>query len=120
MKRSLDFALVGVVHLAVFALIARLVPVDRFSTMDIYFDCGTRLRAGQVPCRDFALEYPPLAAPLFRLPAWSRDRTGRRADRRAALAPGALLLVPRARPRSPRDEAQHPDGPILAPVELRA
>ena len=69
MTRSRYVILAGISHVAAFAFIARFIPVDAFSTMDLYFDYGSRLRAGQVPYRDFVLEYPPLAAPLFWLPA---------------------------------------------------
>ncbi len=38
------------------------------SQMGIYIDYGKRIAAGQVPYRDFPLEYPPLAVPLFWFP----------------------------------------------------
>lgn len=55
-------------HLLAFALILVLFKVDEFSTMELYFRYGTLLHDGQVPYRDFILEYPPLAMPLLWLP----------------------------------------------------
>jgi hypothetical protein len=36
---------------------------------DIYFHYATQIREGRIPYRDFRVEYPPLALPLFLAPA---------------------------------------------------
>ena len=45
-------------------------PLDRFQIIDtpVYQDYGEAMAAGQVPYRDFDLEYPPAALPVFWLP----------------------------------------------------
>jgi uncharacterized membrane protein len=40
-----------------------------------YLDYGTRVVHGQVPYRDFSLEYPPAALPVFILPALGHPKT---------------------------------------------
>ena len=42
----------------------------------IYFDYATRMARGFRPYRDFSVEYPPLAVPLFRLPGHTDDLRG--------------------------------------------
>jgi len=42
----------------------------------IYFDYASRALAGAVPYRDYPVEYPPLAVPLFVIPRLVTDRFG--------------------------------------------
>ena len=69
-RRSLIDALVAV---AVQTVLALLIAGSRSWTgvgdTDIYFRYATLIRAGQVPYRDFLVEYPPLAIPIFVVPA---------------------------------------------------
>ncbi|HXV32747.1 MAG TPA: glycosyltransferase 87 family protein [Gaiellaceae bacterium] len=46
-------------------------PFDRYQIIDtpVYQEYGEAMAAGQVPYRDFELEYPPGALPVFWLPA---------------------------------------------------
>jgi len=44
--------------------------LDDVSDVPLYLAYGARWLGGGVPYRDFAVEYPPLALPLFALPAW--------------------------------------------------
>lgn len=39
-----------------------------FADMNVYADYGKQLLAGELPYRDFLVEYPPLSLPLFLLP----------------------------------------------------
>ena len=48
--------------------------IDDVSDVGLYLAYGARLLAGQRPYLDFAVEYPPLALPLFALPALVGDR----------------------------------------------
>lgn len=59
----------AVLHIAAFAAIASYIPVSYTSTIGIYYGYGASMAAGQVPLHNFAMEYPPLAAPLFWVPA---------------------------------------------------
>ena len=45
-------------------------PFDRYQIIDtpVYQEYGEAMAAGQVPYRDFGLEYPPGALPVFWLP----------------------------------------------------
>jgi uncharacterized membrane protein len=60
----------GVVLLAVSWGLLHLAPFDRYQIVDtpVYQDYGEAMAAGQVPYRDFDLEYPPGALPVFWLP----------------------------------------------------
>ena len=57
----------GVAHILVF-----IVPFDEigqtYSSTGIYFDYASKMMAGLMPYRDFAVEYPPLALLFFLLP----------------------------------------------------
>jgi hypothetical protein len=71
---------------------------SRYSITDtgLYEQYGDRMTSGDVPYRDFELEYPPLALPVFVLPSLGheRDRNAydRWFDREMALAMLLLLL----------------------------
>lgn len=60
----------GVVLLAVSWGVLHLGPFHRYQIIDtpVYQDYGEAIAAGQVPYRDFDLEYPPGALPVFWLP----------------------------------------------------
>jgi hypothetical protein len=47
--------------------------IDDVSDVGLYLAYGARLLEGARPYRDFQVEYPPLALPLFALPALLRD-----------------------------------------------
>lgn len=59
---------VVIVHLLAGILVGQLTPPGPLSTLGIYFDDAMRMAQGQVPYRDFTLEYPPLSIPFFWLP----------------------------------------------------
>lgn len=69
--------IVVVAYLSAFIYLGLTVPAGSSRDTDLYFDYGKRLLAGQTPYRDFVLEYPPLAAVLFAIPArFARDIVG--------------------------------------------
>jgi len=57
----------GVAHTLIF-----IIPFDEigqtYSSTGLYFDYASRMMAGHIPYRDFAVEYPPLALLFFLLP----------------------------------------------------
>ena len=63
----------------------------------LYHEYGTAVVSGRVPYRDFALEYPPAALPMFVLPALGAEQAGEPRYRRRfewlALVCGAFALV---------------------------
>ena len=61
----------GLVLLAVSWTLLHVPPLDRSQIVDtpVYQDYGEAMAAGGVPYRDFSLEYPPAALPVFWLPA---------------------------------------------------
>jgi len=61
-------ALALLLHLAALVLLPLLNPVEPSGDLQLFFDYGRRLAAGEQPYRDFTFEYPPLAAPAFWLP----------------------------------------------------
>jgi len=67
--RALSLLALGL-HLIAFAAIAIYISPDSgLSIMGRWFDVGRWLHAGRIAYRDFVFEYPPLAVPLFWLPA---------------------------------------------------
>ncbi len=60
----------GLVALTLAWALLHLPAFDRFQIVDtpVYQEYGERIADGEVPYRDFALEYPPAALPLFWLP----------------------------------------------------
>lgn len=63
-------AIAGAVHvLACLVAPGRLLSSSHSDDVDLYADFGRRLLDGEVPYRDFFVEYPPGALPLFALPA---------------------------------------------------
>ncbi len=56
-------------HVVAFVYITQFITVDVFSYMHLYFHYGQLIDAGQVPYQDFVMEYPPMSALLFWLPA---------------------------------------------------
>ncbi|MGH3023983.1 MAG: glycosyltransferase 87 family protein [Gaiellaceae bacterium] len=61
----------GLVLLAVSWALLHVPPFDRLQIVDtpVYQEYGEAMTAGEVPYRDFELEYPPAALPVFWLPA---------------------------------------------------
>ena len=43
-------------------------PRANFTDLSIFFEHASKLSAAAIPYRDFVVEYPPLALPLFLLP----------------------------------------------------
>jgi hypothetical protein len=59
----------------------------------IYQRYGEAMADGQVPYRDFAVEYPPAALPVFRLPVEGEDYDATFEGLMAAAGVGVVLLV---------------------------
>ena len=59
----------------------------------IYQRYGEAMADGQVPYRDFAVEYPPAALPVFRLPIEGGDYDATFEGLMAAAGVGVVLLV---------------------------
>jgi uncharacterized membrane protein len=53
-----------------FYVLQRWLEQGQLSDVELYRHYATLVRAGAVPYRDFALEYPPAALPVFLLPAY--------------------------------------------------
>ena len=70
-------------------------PFAGFQIVDtpVYEDYGERMLAGEVPYRDFAVEYPPAALPLFALPALAGEGEYRAAFEVLMWACGAAALL---------------------------
>jgi hypothetical protein len=62
---------VGIVFFLVSFALLHAPPLDRHQIVDtpVYQRYGDAMLAGQVPYRDFELEYPPAALPVFALPS---------------------------------------------------
>jgi uncharacterized membrane protein len=77
--------------------VSDLPPFDSYQIIDtpVYQEYGELIAEGQVPYRDFELEYPPGALPVFWLPTLAPEEHYRGAFELLmwALAAGALLLV---------------------------
>jgi hypothetical protein len=62
-------ALAAALHLAAFAFVAAFFPISQdYTDIFTFLAYGQKMQAGLVPYRDFVVEYPPLATPLFWLP----------------------------------------------------
>jgi uncharacterized membrane protein len=55
-------------HVFIFAVLFRTVYNTPFTGTGLFYSDAAKVLAGQVPYRDFALEYPPLALAFFTLP----------------------------------------------------
>jgi hypothetical protein len=67
---------------------------DQIVDTPIYERYGEAMTQGQVPYRDFTVEYPPAALPVFLVPALGEGRYGRRFEGlMAAFGVGCVLLV---------------------------
>ena len=55
-------------HLLIFGLVFQTVYHIQYSPVFLYFDYASKVLQGNLPYRDFALEYPPLALIFFILP----------------------------------------------------
>jgi uncharacterized membrane protein len=60
--------LFALAHLVIFGALFRTVYSTPFSGTSLYYDYAGRVLAGQLPYRDFTVEYPPLALAFFTLP----------------------------------------------------
>ncbi len=58
----------ALVHLFIFAVLFRTVYTVHVNGTTVFFGYASKVVAGQVPYRDFPLEYPPLALVFFTLP----------------------------------------------------
>ncbi|HET8628238.1 MAG TPA: glycosyltransferase family 87 protein [Thermomicrobiales bacterium] len=68
-RRLLALALA--LHIAAFAFIGAFFPISQdYTDVFAYQAYGQKMQAGQVPYRDFTVEYPPLATPFFWLPVY--------------------------------------------------
>jgi hypothetical protein len=92
LRRALVVAVVAVHVLFVIAPLDVLFPV-------VAHDLGQRLLHGEIPYRDFALEYPPLAAPMFLLPGLAPAGIAKSVLALQALALEALVVQLVMRPR---------------------
>ncbi len=61
-------AFAGVLHATAFAYIMLCTRDWPDWTIGVFYKYASLMRAGHVPYRDFLIEYPPLAAPVFWLP----------------------------------------------------
>ena len=66
---------------------------DQIVDTPIYERYGEAMADGQVPYRDFAVEYPPAALPVFRLPVEGGDYSATFEGLMAAAGVGIVLLV---------------------------
>jgi uncharacterized membrane protein len=55
-------------HILIFALIFHTIYKIQFSATGIYFDFASKVLHGELPYKDFALEYPPFSLFFFLLP----------------------------------------------------
>jgi hypothetical protein len=113
----LPFTLASLALAAVLAS-GRWYGIDDVSDVPLYLAYGARLVAGQRPYLDFAVEYPPLALPLFVLPALVADpRLAARAFNAQLwilLAAAALATVGAADRRWPDGSRRWPAGLAFA------
>jgi hypothetical protein len=58
----------GLLHVVIFAAVFRGPYVMPFSGTGLYYEYASAIVAGQVPYRDFLVEYPPFALVFFTLP----------------------------------------------------
>jgi hypothetical protein len=94
-RRAAPAAALGI---AVFALVAFLPPVDMLdravpADVRLYESFGRKMADGQVPYRDFFVEYPPGAIPAFLIPTLAPSYPSAFRLEMWALGAVALLLV---------------------------
>ena len=118
-------------------------PFDRYQIIDtpVYQEYGEAMAAGEVPYRDFDLEYPPGALPVFWLPTLGpaehygsifrgahvdlrggtarARRSQRRGARGLACAPARSRGRGRALPARARDGRAHPLRPLAGGPDRR-
>lgn len=58
----------GLAHILIFMILFEEMGQTTYSSTGIYFDYASKMTAGQIPYRDFAVEYPPLSLLFFLLP----------------------------------------------------
>jgi len=93
-RRVAGFAAATVVFLAAWALLhTHHYTAHRLIDTPVYQEYGDAMRAGSVPYRDFAVEYPPGALPVFVAPTWSSDYDATFGWLMAALGVCCLALV---------------------------
>ncbi len=75
-SRALSAALAVVIFLASWALLDHsFYAHGRISDVGVYQAYGLQMRGGQLPYRDFGVEYPPAALPVFLLPTYAGQPT---------------------------------------------
>lgn len=77
LNQKWQLALFGLAHVLIFAVVFNTIYQSEYSGAGLYFDYASNIFEGQLPYRDFALEYPPLSLLFFLLPrliASSPDR----------------------------------------------
>ncbi len=68
LSQKWQLALFGLVHILIFALLFTTIYRSAYSASGLYFDYASNILNGQMPYRDFAIEYPPLSLLFFLLP----------------------------------------------------
>ena len=60
----------AIVHILIFTVLFNtdIYGIDRYSDANLYFYYSSQMTSGQLPYRDLAVEYPPIALGLFILP----------------------------------------------------
>jgi len=92
--RVAAFAVAAVVFLAAWALLhTHHYKAHRLVDTPVYEQYGDAMRARSMPYRDFAVEYPPGALPVFIAPTWAADYEAAFGWLMAALGICCLALV---------------------------
>ncbi|HSW58739.1 MAG TPA: glycosyltransferase family 87 protein [Dehalococcoidales bacterium] len=74
LRPVIEFLLFGALITAVFFLLFQTIYRIQYTPTGIFFDFATSIIQGQMPYRDFALEYPPFSLLFFILPRLLTDQ----------------------------------------------